>query len=296
MEKLTDLKDLNRMANTLRKDVIEMLVEAQSGHVAGALGLADIATALYFNVLQKLDPANPESPERDRLFISCGHTNPIWYAAMARAGFFPVEQLKTLRKLGTRLQGHLERGSLPGIESSAASLGQGLSIACGCAYAAFMDNKRYQTYCVVSDGELDEGSVWEAAAFAGHYKLQYLTTIIDRNNIQIDGYTEDVMTKEPIDTKFEAFGWHVIDVDGHNIETIIDACREAKAIIEKPVCIIGHTIAGKGVDFMEFDYRWHGSPPGKTETERSPKADRQAEEALEQLRTLQGKIDNVDCC
>jgi transketolase len=296
MKKLTDLKDLNRMANTLRQDIIEMLVEAQSGHVAGPLGLADVAASLYFNTLENMDPENVDNPDRDRLYISCGHTNPVWYAAMARAGYFPVEELKTLRKFGTRLQGHLERGSLPGIESSSASLGQGLSIACGCAYAAFMDNKRYQTYCVFSDGELDEGSIWEAAQFAGHYKLQYLTAILDRNNIQIDGYTENVMAKEPIDQKFEAFGWHVIDVDGHNIEHIIDACKEAKAIIEKPVLIIAHTIAGKGVDFMEFDYRWHGSPPGKGDTERSPKPEKQGDEALKQLRTLNGKIDNVDCC
>ena len=296
MKKLIELEDLNRMANTLRQDVIEMLVEAKSGHVAGPLGLADIATALYFNVLENMDPENVNNPDRDRLFISCGHTNPVWYAAMARAGYFPVEELKTLRKFGARLQGHLERGSLPGIESSSASLGQGLSIACGSAYAARMDNKRYQSYCIVSDGELDEGSVWEAAQFAGHYRLQHLTAILDRNNIQIDGYTEDVMAKEPIDQKFECFGWHVIDVDGHNMEHIIDACKEAKAIIEKPVMIIAHTIAGKGVDFMEFDYRWHGNPPGKTETERSPKPEKQGEVALEQLRTLEGKIDNIDCC
>ena len=296
MKRLTELKDLRRMASTLRQDVIQMLETAKSGHAAGSLDLADIATALYFNVLENFGPQEINNPDRDRLYISCGHTNPIWYAAMARAGFFPVEELKTLRKLGTRLQGHLERGSLPGIESSAASLGQGLSISCGSAYAAYMDRKRYQTYCILSDGELDEGSVWEAVGFAGHYRLQHLTAIIDRNNIQIDGYTEDVMTKEPIDEKFEAFGWHVIDVDGHNIEHVIDACREAKAIIEKPVCIIAHTIAGKGVDYMEFDYRWHGAPPGGTETERAPKLEEQGIVALKQLRTMHGKIDNSDCC
>lgn len=293
MKRLTKLEDLNRMANTLRKDIISMLVEAGSGHTAGPLGLADIATALYFNVMN-VDPKKMDDPDRDRLYVSCGHTAPVWYAALARAGFFPVEELKTLRKLGARLQGHLDRLTVPGVESSAASLGQGLSIACGSALAADMDGKRYQTYCVTSDGEHDEGSTWEAAAFAGHYKLQHLTNIIDRNNIQIDGMTEDVMTKEPLRDRYEAFGWHVLDIDGHNIEEFIDACKEAEAIVEKPVCIIAHTIPGKGVDFMEGDYRWHGSPPGMVETERTPPKEQQAKEALRQLRTLGGQINNID--
>lgn len=293
MKKLTKLEDLSRMANTLRKDIISMLVEAGSGHTAGPLGLADMATALYFNVMN-VDPKKMDDPDRDRLYVSCGHTAPVWYAALARAGFFPVEELKTLRKLGTRLQGHLDRLTVPGVESSAASLGQGLSIACGSALAAQMDGKRYQTYCVTSDGEHDEGSTWEAAAFAGHYKLQHLTNIIDRNNIQIDGMTEDVMTKEPLRDRYEAFGWYVLDIDGHNIEEFIDACQEAAAIVEKPVCIIAHTIPGKGVDFMEGDYRWHGNPPGTVETERTPPKEQQAKEALRQLRTLGGQINNID--
>lgn len=293
MRKLTKLEDLNRMANTLRKDIISMLMEAGSGHSAGPLGLAEVATALYFNVMN-IDPKKKDDPDRDRLYVSPGHTAPIWYATLARAGFFPVEELKTLRKLGTRLQGHMDRLTVPGVESSAASLGQGLSIACGSAYAAEIDKKRYQTYVILSDGEHDEGSIWEAAAFAGHYQLQHLTAIIDRNNIQIDGPTEKVMTKEPLREKYEAFGWHVIDIDGHNIETIIDACKEAVAIVERPVCIIAHTIPGKGVDFMENDYRWHGDPPGKRQTERSPELDKQGKEALRQLRTLDGKISNSD--
>ncbi|MEX1111885.1 MAG: transketolase [Candidatus Andersenbacteria bacterium] len=293
MQKLHSLPDLNRMANTIRKDIITMLIAAGSGHSAGPLGLADIATALYFNVLN-LDPKKKNDPDRDRLYISPGHTAPVWYAVLARAGFFPVEELKTLRKLGTRLQGHMDRLTVPGVESSAASLGQGLSIACGSAYAAQADGKNYQTYAILSDGEHDEGSIWEAAAFAGHYRLQHLTAIIDRNNIQIDGPTEDIMTKEPLRDRYEAFGWHVIDIDGHNIETIIDACNEAVAIVEKPVCIIAHTIPGKGVDFMENDYRWHGDPPGKRETERTPGKDEQGADALKQLRTLDGKIDNMD--
>lgn len=293
MKKLTDIKDLYRMSNTLRKDIITMLIEAKSGHSAGPLDLADIAAALYFNILN-IDPKKKNDPLRDRLHVSCGHTAPVWYAVLARAGFFPVEELKTLRKLGTRLQGHMDRLTVPGVESSAASLGQGLSIACGAAMAGRMNGQIYQTYCILSDGEHDEGSTWEAVMFAGHYKLEHLTAIIDRNNIQIDGPTEKIMTKEPLRDRYEAFGWHVIDIDGHNMEEIIDACNEAKAIVEKPVCIIAHTIPGKGVDFMEFDYRWHGDPPGSVETERTPAKDKQGAEALKQLRTLDGKIKNMD--
>ncbi|MBI3250402.1 MAG: transketolase [Candidatus Andersenbacteria bacterium] len=283
MKRLTEEGDLMRMATTVRKDIIEMLVKAGSGHSAGPLDLADIAVALYFNILN-IDPKKKNDPARDRLYVSPGHTAPVWYATLARAGFFPVEELKTLRKLGSRLQGHLDRLTTPGVESSAASLGQGLSIACGCAYAGKLNQLAYQTYCILSDGEHDEGSVWEAISFAGHYKLAHLTAIVDRNNIQIDGPTEQVMTKEPLRERYEAFGWHVIDIDGHNMEAILDACSEAKAIVEKPVCIIAHTIPGKGVDYMEFDYKWHGTPPDK----------KQAREALKQLRTLGGKIESSD--
>jgi transketolase len=285
MQKLTNLQDLERMANTIRQDIITMLVAAGSGHSAGPLDLADIATALYFNVLN-INPKQRHDPLRDRLYVSCGHTAPVWYATLARAGFFPLEELKTLRKLGTRLQGHIDRLTVPGVESSAASLGQGLSIACGSAYVSQMENLNYQTYALLSDGEHDEGSTWEAAAFAGHYKLAHLTAIIDRNNIQIDGPTEKIMAKELFKDRYEAFGWHVLEIDGHNIEQVIDACGEAKAIIEKPVCIIAHTIPGKGVDFMEYDYRWHGDPPGKVETEKTPPKAKQAEEALRQLRAI----------
>lgn len=279
MREVEHIPSLERMANTLRQDVISMLASAGSGHAAGPLGLAEIATALYFAVLN-ISPRKKHDPDRDRLYISAGHTAPIWYAALARAGFFPVMELKTLRQLGSRLQGHIDRLTTPGVESSTASLGQGLGIACGAAYAGRMDGKKYQTYGVLSDGEHDEGSTWEAVMFAGHYKLEHLTAIVDRNNIQIDGPTEQVMALEPLRDKYEAFGWHVIEIDGHNIEQIIDACQEAKAIVEKPVCIIAHTIPGKGVDFMEFDFRWHGVPPN---TE-------QAKVALHQLRTLGGKI------
>lgn len=292
MKRLGELSDLQRMANTLRQDIIRMLAEAKSGHSGGPLGLADIAAALYFNILN-IDPQNPMMPDRDRLIVSCGHTNPVWYAALARAGFFPVEELMTLRKLGTRLQGHMDRLTVKGVETSAASLGQGLSVACGVTWAATLNNESYHTYALLSDGEHDEGSTWEAVMFAGHYNLQNLTVIIDRNNMQIDGKTEDIMSKEPLDRRYEAFGWHTIDIDGHNIEQVIDACGEAKAIVEKPVCIIAHTIPGKGVDFMEGDYRWHGDPPGKKETEKSPPKEKQEAEALRQLAALADAIEYV---
>jgi transketolase len=274
------LEEMQIMANQIRQDIISMLLEAGSGHSAGPLGMADVFTALYFGGILNVDPKNPLWPDRDRLVLSNGHICPVLYATMARAGFFPVEELKTLRKLGTRLQGHPHRTALPGLETSSGPLGSGLSQACGIALAAKLDKKKYQVYCIMSDGEHDAGNTWEAVMFAGKHRLDNLTAILDRNNIQIDGYTEDVMPLEPLADKYKAFNWAVIEIDGHNIEEVIDACNRAKAIYEKPVMIIAHTIPGKGVDFMEFDYEWHGKPPNKE----------QAEEALRQLRTLKGRI------
>ena len=278
---LTDdqIKFLEEKANKIRQDIIEMLVEAKSGHSAGPLGMTDIFTALYFNIMNH-DPKNPSWEERDRLVLSNGHICPVLYSAMAEAGYFPVEELKTLRKYGSRLQGHPHRTKLPGIETSSGPLGEGLSQACGMAYAAHMDGKKWRVYCLMGDGEQDEGQIWEAAMFAGKNKLHNLTAIIDRNNIQIDGFTEDVMPIEPLKGKYVAFGWHVIEVNGHNFEEFIDAVDQAKAIFEKPTLIIAHTIPGKGVDFMEFKYEWHG---------KSPKPD-EAKVALDQLRTLCGQI------
>ena len=273
------IKELEEMANTIRQDVIEMLVEAKSGHSAGPLGMADIFTALYFHILNH-DPKNPMWEERDRLVLSNGHITPVRYAAMARAGYFPIEELKTLRKFGTRLQGHPERLRLPAVETTSGPLGSGLGQASGMALAAKMDNKKWRTYCLLSDGEHDTGNLWESVMFAGKYKLNNLTAIMDRNNIQIDGFTEDIMPLEPLRQKYESFNWHVLEIDGHNFEEIVGACEEAKAIFEKPTMIIAHTIPGKGVDFMERDFKWHGIPPNKE----------QAKEALKQLRTLQGKI------
>ncbi len=272
-------EQLKTKANEIRKDIIEMLLAAGSGHSAGPLGMADIFTALYFYILN-YDPKNPYWEERDRLVLSNGHICPVYYATLSHAGFFPLEELKTLRKIGTRLQGHPHRESLPGIETSSGPLGCGLGQACGMAIAGRMDNKKYRVYCLMSDGEHNEGSLWESVMFAGKYKLSNLTGIIDRNNIQIDGYTEDVMPLEPLEEKYKAFNWHILHIDGHNFREIIDACNHAKAVYEKPTVIIAHTIPGKGVDFMENKFEWHGKPPNKEE----------AQAALKQLRTLDGRI------
>lgn len=273
------VKFLEEMANVIRQDIIAMLLEAGSGHSAGPLGMADIFTAFYFHILNHR-PKEPLWADRDRLVLSNGHICPVRYVAMAHAGYFPIEELKTLRKLNSRLQGHPHRTSLPGVETTSGPLGSGLSQAIGVALAARLDRKKYRTYALLSDGEHDSGNTWEAIMFAGKNKLNNLTAVIDRNNIQIDGYTENIMPLEPLRDKYRAFGWNVLEVDGHNIRAFVDAVSEAKAIYEKPTVIIAHTIPGKGVDFMENDYLWHGKPPNKEE----------AKLALKELRTLKGKI------
>lgn len=280
MPQKLSLKALELKANTIREDVISMLEEAGSGHSAGPLGLADIFTALYFDIL-KHDPKKPDWDQRDILLLSNGHCVPVRYATMAEAGYFPKKELMTLRKFGSRLQGHPERLRLPGMETTSGPLGCGLSQACGMALAMRMDNTTHRwVYVIMGDGEQDEGNVWEAAMLAGKYKLSNITAITDRNNIQIDGTTEHVMPLEDLKEKWEAFGWHVLETDGNNIEAFIDACAMAKAITEKPVMIIAHTIPGMGVDFMEYDFHWHGSPPNHE----------QAKIAMKELRTLGGKI------
>src|SRR3984885_6201978 len=248
MQPLTDAEahELAYKANQIRETIIEMLVAAGSGHTAGPLGMADIFTALYFHVLVH-DPKNPDHPERDRLILSNGHIVPVRYAAMAHAGYFPVEECLTLRKFGSRLQGHPERIRLPGLETTSGPLGSGLSQAAGMAYAARTDNSNVRIYCAMSDGEHDCGNTWEAIMWAGANRLSNLTGIIDRNNIQIDGYTESIMPLEPLKEKYEAFGWHVLEVDGHNIPQFVAACEEAKAIAEKPTLIMAHTIPGRGI-------------------------------------------------
>ena len=284
------LKDLELKANSIRQEIIEMLVAAGSGHSAGPLGMADVFIALYFEVLNH-DPKQPEWEERDRLLLSNGHIVPVRYAAMAEAGYFPKSELKTLRKFGSRLQGHPERTRLPGLEHTSGPLGSGLSQAAGMALGLKLkDNTSSHVYVCMGDGELDEGNVWEAAMFAGARKLSNITAIVDRNNIQIDGYTEHVLALEPLAMKWQAFGWHVIEVDGHNIEQIVAACNEAKAIFERPVVILAHTIPGKGVDFMERDPAWHGMPPGTKDIPGDPPKAEQAKEALHELRTLRGRI------
>lgn len=266
----TNIKQLERRANQIRQDIIKMLVRAGSGHSAGSLGMADIFTALFFHVAN-LNPKKPNWPGRDRIFLSNGHICPVLYAAMARRGFFPVKELDTLRDLGSRLQGHPHRTALPGLENTSGPLGQGLSQACGSALAAKLDKKKHWTYCLMSDGEHDEGQTWEAIMYAGKRKLSNLTAVMDRNNIQIDGYTEDIMPLEPLRQKLEAFNWHVIGIDGHNIAEFIAACGQAKAIVEKPVMIVAHTVPGKGVSFMEYDYKWHGKPPNAGEAKKALK-------------------------
>ena len=276
------LMQVEEMANTLRQDVIKMLEIAGSGHSAGSLGMADVMSALYFKVMRH-DPARPDWPERDRLLLSNGHIAPVLYSALARAGYFSVEELKTLRKFGSRLQGHPERTKLPGVETTSGPLGCGLSQGAGIALAQKNIDQRNQqwVYVLLGDGELNEGNVWEGAMFSAKYMLSNLVAIVDRNNIQIDGSTEDVMPLEDLHGKWESFGWHVQEIDGNNVESIIDACAMARAITNKPSVIIAHTIPGKGVDFMEYDYQWHGMPPNST----------QAKSALRKLRTLNGKVD-----
>ncbi len=292
---LTDIeiKELETRAEMIRETIITMLVEAGSGHTAGPLGLADIFAAFYFHIL-KHDPKNPDWEERDRFVHSNGHTVPVRYAAMAHAGYFPIEECQTLRKFGSRLQGHPERLRLPGLETTSGPLGEGLGQAAGMALAfripstsldsardkSLGTGDRRRVYCVMSDGEQEEGSTWEAVMFAGKNKLSNLTAVMDRNNIQIDGMTEDVMPLEPLADKYRAFNWHVLEVNGNDIPAFVTAVEEAKAIYEKPTVIIAHTIPGKGVPEIEFDYHWHGKPPNKEEGKRF----------LKEIRMMAGKI------
>jgi transketolase len=274
-----DVDELAKTANEIRKDIVKSLLEAGSGHSAGSLGLEDILTALYFSIMEH-NSQEPDWAERDRLIVSNGHIAPALYATLAHAGYFPTKELLTLRKFESRLQGHPERGKLPGLESTSGPLGEGLAQAAGYAYAARMDNKRFRVFCITSDGEHNEGGHWEAVLFAAKYNLSNLTVFVDRNNIQIDGHTEDVMPLEPLQEKYRSFGWHVLHIDGHNFDEIIGAVNHARAVYEDPTVIIAHTISGKGVSFMENLPEWHGNAPTKS----------QAKKALSELRSLGGKI------
>ncbi len=289
-----EIRALERKANSIRQSIIEMLTEAGSGHTAGPLGMADVFTLLYFGIM-KHDPENPDWEERDRLILSNGHICPVLYATLAHAGYFPVEELLTLRKLGSRLQGHPHRGSLPGVETSSGPLGSGISQAVGMALAERIDNPYSSKffYCLTGDGELNEGQIWEALMLAGKEKLNNLVVIVDRNGIQIDGYTKDVMPLEPLTEKFESFGFDVQEVDGHNIRALNDAIGKAQSVYSQPSVIIAHTIASKGVDVFERDFRWHGNPPGKGPEDRVEKS-KQAEVALQKLRSLAGTIRPLD--
>jgi len=273
-----EIKDL---AVEVRREIIEMLLEAKSGHCAGPLGAVEIYLTLYFGGILQYDPHRPLWEDRDRVVVSNGHYAPLLYAVLAHAGYFPVEELKTLRKLGSRLQGHPHRLSLPGIETSSGPVGEGLSQAIGMALGLKMSKKKQQVYCLMGDGEQDCGNTWEAAMLAGKYQLDNLTAVIDRNSIQIDGFTKNVMPLEPLKAKYESFGWKVLEVDGHNISGLKQAFQAAKSIFVRPVLIIAHTIPGKGVDFMQWEYRWHGRVPNSQE----------AEQALRELRTIKGKIE-----
>jgi len=283
MSSLDDKKilELQKIANEIRILIIKSLVKAGSGHSGGPLGMADVFTALYFNSAN-IKPDNPDWEDRDRVVLSNGHICPVFYATLAKRGYFPIEELATLRKFESRLQGHPHRGALPGIENTSGPLGEGLSQAIGMALVGKMDKKDFYVYCLTSDGEHQEGNTWEAAMLAPKYKLNNLIQIIDRNYIQIDGRTTDVMPLDPLKEKYLSFGWHVIEIDGNNISEIINAIEKAKKVTDKPIFILANTVPGKGVSFMENDYTWHGKPPTEEE----------AEKALAELEIIQKKLES----
>jgi transketolase len=278
-----DEKSLMLIANTLRQDIVRMLSEAKSGHPAGSLGLADIFTAIYFNVLRH-DAKKPDWPQRDRFVLSNGHVCPVLYATLANAGYFPKEKLMMLRKLGSPLQGHPHRGSLPGIETSSGPLGQGISMAVGMAIVSKRENSGWRVYSVMGDGEMNEGQVWEALLLASKYELGNLIAVIDRNNIQIDGTSDDVLPLEPLDAKLRSFGWNVLLTDGNDIAAILGAFEAAKRSADKPTAIIAKTIPGRGVSFMEGKFEWHGkalNPEQATQALKELGEERRKIEAME---------------
>lgn len=263
------IEELQIIAKTIRQDIIRMLATADSGHPGGALGMADVMTVLYFKILNNV-PTQPDNPYRDRLILSNGHICPVQYAVLARAGYFPLIKLKSLRQINSNLQGHPHRGSLPGIETSSGPLGQGISQAVGMAMAGLMNKQAHHIFCITSDGEHNEGQVWEAIMSAHKYKLNNLINIVDYNGIQIDGFTKHIMPLNSLRKKYESFGWHVLEMNGHNIKEIINTLSKAKTI-KKPVAVIAHTILGKGVSFMENKFKWHGMAPNKEEANKALK-------------------------
>ncbi len=280
MKKINNIKNLKLMANSIRQDIIHSLENAGSGHSAGSLGMTDILTTIYFNIL-KHNPKNPQWSKRDYFVLSNGHICPALYATLAHAGYFAVNELMTLRNLGSRLQGHPHRTTLPGLETTSGPLGSGLSQAAGMAYGLKMDKKKNYVICMTSDGEHEEGNTWEGVMFAAKNKLDNLIVILDRNYIQIDGNTENVMPLDSIKNKYNAFNWNVIEIDGNNIKQILGAFGKAKKMKNKPTIIIAKNIPGKGVSFMENDHTWHGKAPNKEE----------AEKALKELSKIREKIE-----
>ncbi|MDN5331463.1 MAG: transketolase [Tepidanaerobacteraceae bacterium] len=271
MLKKEELVHLQEMAKKIRCHIIEMIAEAGSGHPGGSLSCTDILVALYFHEM-RIDPSNPNWQDRDRFVLSKGHAAPALYAVLAEKGYFPMEELKTLRKTGSMLQGHPDMKKTPGVDMTTGSLGQGLSAANGMAIAGKLDGKDYRVYVLLGDGELEEGQVWEAAMAAAHYKLDNLTAFVDHNGLQIDGSITDVMSPEIIEEKFKAFGWHVIDINGHDFEEIINAIEQAKKMKGKPTVIVANTVKGKGVPYMENQVDWHGKAPTKEQAQEALKA------------------------
>ena len=261
-KKINNIEELQEIAKKIRRGIIESVYRGQSGHPGGSLSIADIMAVLYFYEMN-IDPENPKDENRDRLVLSKGHCAPALYSALANRGFFDVEELQTLRNIESRLQGHPDMKKIPGVDMTTGSLGQGLSAANGMAIAGKLDNKDYRVYCILGDGEIEEGQIWEAAMASSKYKLDNLCVIVDNNNLQIDGTIEEVMSSYPIDEKFKSFGFQIINVDGHNIQEIIDAFDVARNIKEKPTCIIAKTIKGKGISFMENQVGWHGKAPNE---------------------------------
>jgi len=273
-------KELELLANTARQEIIKMLVQAKSGHTAGPLGMAEVFTVLYHDWI-KVDPRNPNWPERDYVYLSNGHICPIWYTTLAVKGFFPMEELSRFRQINSLLQGHPHNSHIPGVENSGGPLAQGISQACGCALALRIDKKPNRVYCLMGDGELDEGQCWEAFMFAGNKKLDNITVIVDRNDIQIDGPTHDVMQLEPLADKLRAFGWNVLEIDGNSVSEIKSGLKKAIDSTGKPTVIIARTVPGKGVTEFENNYEWHGKPP----------SEEQGKKALEELQAVREKIE-----
>jgi transketolase len=264
------IAELERKANLIRTHIIRMTRSAGSGHPGGSLSSSDMISALFFKVMNHR-PSDPNWEDRDRFVLSKGHAAPAYYAALAESGYFPVDELLTLRKLNSRLQGHPSKNKLPGVEMSTGSLGQGLSVANGMALAAKLDRKTYRIYCICGDGEMQSGQIWEAAMLGAHFELDNVTAFVDRNMLQIDGPTEKIMSIEPLADKWKAFGWHVIEIDGHDMRQILDACDRAKETRSKPTMVIAHTVKGKGVSFMENALSFHGKPPNEEETKKALK-------------------------